>query len=78
MYTDLVVSGYNNQQIAYSIGPNKDSYYLNSRFIEIIDTEELSVTHYVAKGPFSTDKLFIGTSKECLAYIKAIVDEQSK
>lgn len=64
----------NSDQIAYPIGPDKDSYTIYTWFILDIDTEQ--VTHHceVRKNTSREDKsLFTGTYKECYQYIEEIV-----
>lgn len=78
------VTGFNNSQIAYPVGPEKDSYNINSWFSQDINTLEIIVKHVLVKNWICTVKkpnvqyregtkfsedLFTGTYKECVDYL---------
>jgi len=73
MYTsDKTISAYTSSQIAYPVGPNKDSYNIGHYFIQDLNTLEVTVKHELIKNWMSSNKetLYTGTYKECVEYLK--------
>ncbi len=79
MYIHKQATAYNMQQVAYPVGINKDSYYLQSYFKQDIETLVISVEHKVVKNMFGkSEELFSGSAKECYNHISNIVETEGE
>ena len=74
------ISSINVSQIAINVGPQKTAYYLKTRFILDIETEEVKASSCVVTNWFKSDEdvktVFVGTAKACLEYINNIVNKR--
>lgn len=74
------ITAYNASQVAYPVGPNKDSYNINSFFYQNLDTLNVTVVCELVRNDLYTPKvhknnkkfrevLYIGTYKECVDFL---------
>jgi hypothetical protein len=81
MFTNKTITAFSNNQVAYPIGPNKDSYNHQAYFKQNVETGEINVTNEVIVN-WPNDRtrkvLFSGTAKECEQFIINLVIEEEK
>lgn len=79
MNNKSTIRGYNNNQIYYPVGPEKDSYSLSTWFEHNIETGNTEIKCKAVKNWFCLGTspryklLHTGTPKECLAAIEEAV-----
>lgn len=80
MYTTDIITALDAAQIAYPVGPDKDSYYMESYFRQNVKTGELSASNHVFKNWYSGSRelLFSGSPKDCLEYIRGVVAKEGE
>jgi hypothetical protein len=80
MYTIDTITALDVAQVAHLVGPNKDSYSIESYFRKNVETEELNVSHHVFKNWYRGDRelLFSGSPKDCLEYIRGVVAKEGE
>lgn len=80
MSSNLYCSGYNNQQIAYPVGLDKDSYSITTNFTQNLETGEISLTCKAIKNWVSQSNVVLheGTYLECVEVIRTLVTEIEK
>lgn len=87
------VTSYGSKQIAYLVGKDQDSYNIDSFFIEDLETGKIESEHRLIKNPHHQvynpkykykegtrfkEQLHIGSYKECVAIVQAIVEQEGE
>lgn len=77
MSSNLYCSGYNNQQVAYPVGLNKDSYSILTFFNQDLKTGDITVSCEVVENWIGKNKtmLYAGSYLDCVEFTRKLVTE---